>query len=104
MITNVLAELTEKYEDASDEEKLRYIATAAIHQVVELVQLYELDVVREALRQWLIELEALNFLVNLNSRFKSRPIRYLGLIFALAFYGTEHVKNAIRIGENVFRK
>lgn len=104
MIANIVAELGEKYEGSSDEAKLAFVAEAAMYQLIELMRIYEADLVREALRQWMIELEALDFLFMLKSRFKSRPIRYLGILFAIMRYGTEHVENAIRIGETVFRK
>ncbi len=104
MIAKTAVELKEKYEGASDEAKLAYVEEMAIHQLIELMRIYDAELVRETLRQWTIELEALHFLITLHSRFKSRPIRYIGIAFALMRYGTEHVVNAVRIGETIFRK
>jgi hypothetical protein len=104
LTAKIITELRVSNPEATPEAKTAYVGEAAAEEFILLLSKYDVKVVKEAMRLWEIELNALLFLLDLFATFKWEPIRRIGIVWALVWYGTEGVMNALKLGESVGSK
>jgi hypothetical protein len=112
MVKHILSGMTAKMvaglmgmdKEATVETRIAFIESVAAEEIVELTKNYDWKIIKEAIRQWEIELEVLLFILNFFSRFTWKPLRTLGTLYALLRYGDDLVDNAIKLGRRIAQK